>query len=141
MSEESLTVLFLCTGNSARSIMAEAILNTLGHPKFVAFSAGSFPTGKVNPKAIETLKRHDIEPKEPRSKSWDEFTDTSFDLVVTVCDQAAGETCPLLISNPRKLHWSTPDPAQARGTEEEMSAAFDEAFALLRTRIEKELLS
>ncbi len=120
--------------------MAEAILNSGGHPGFAAFSAGSIPTGKVNHKAIETLKHHGIEPIEPSSKSWDEFTDTRFDLVVTVCDQAAGETCPLFPGSPRKLHWSIPDPAHAMGSEEEINAAFDEAFVLLQTRIEKELL-
>ena len=141
MSADILNVLFLCTGNSARSIMAEAILNQLGHPGFLAFSAGSFPTGKVNPQSIATLKRHGIEPGEPRSKSWDEFSDKNFDLVVTVCDQAAGETCPLFPGSPKKLHWSTPDPAQASGTEGQINTAFDEAFHLLKTRIEKELLS
>lgn len=138
MSADILNVLFLCTGNSARSIMAEAILNQLGHPGFLAFSAGSFPTGKVNPLSIATLKRHGIEPGEPRSKSWDEFSDKNFDLVVTVCDQAAGETCPLFPGSPKKLHWSTPDPAQASGTEEQINTAFDEAFHLLKTRIEKD---
>jgi arsenate reductase (thioredoxin) len=141
MSADILTVLFLCTGNSARSIMAEAILNQLGHPGFLAFSAGSFPTGKVNPQSIATLKRHGIEPGDPRSKSWDEFSEKNFDLVVTVCDQAAGETCPLFPGSPKKLHWSTPDPAQASGTEEQINTAFDEAYHLLKTRIEKELLS
>jgi len=134
-------VLFLCTGNSCRSIIAEMLVNHLGKGHYQAFSAGSFPTGKVNPHSIETLKRHGIEPEEPRSKSWDEFSDTNFDLVVTVCDQAAGETCPLFPGSPRRLHWSTPDPAQATGTEEKINAAFDQAFHLLKTRIEKELLS
>ena len=138
MSADILNVLFLCTGNSARSIMAEAILNQLGHPGFLAFSAGSFPTGKVNPLSIATLKRHGIEPGEPRSKSWDELSDKNLDLVVTVCDQAAGETCPLFPGSPKKLHWSTPDPAQASGTEEQINTAFDEAFHLLKTRIEKD---
>ena len=138
MSADILNVLFLCTGNSARSIMAEAILNQLGHPGFLAFSAGSFPTGKVNPLSIATLKRHGIEPGELRSKSWDELSDKNLDLVVTVCDQAAGETCPLFPGSPKKLHWSTPDPAQASGTEEQINTAFDEAFHLLKTRIEKD---
>ena len=138
MSADILNVLFLCTGNSARSIMAKAILNQLGHPGFLAFSAGSFPTGKVNPLSIATLKRHGIEPGEPRSKSWDELSDKNLDLVVTVCDQAAGETCPLFPGSPKKLHWSTPDPAQASGTEEQINTAFDEAFHLLKTRIEKD---
>ncbi len=121
--------------------MAEMVVNHLGKGQYQAFSAGSFPTGTVHPKSIETLKRQGIEPGEPRSKSWDEFSDTNFDLVVTVCDQAAGETCPLFPGSPKKLHWSTPDPAKATGTEEEINAAFDQAFLLLKTHIEKELLS
>ena len=121
--------------------MAEMLLNHLGEGRYQAFSAGSFPTGKVNPQSIATLKRHGIEPGEPRSKSWDEFSDKNFDLVVTVCDQAAGETCPLFPGSPRTLHWSTPDPAQASGTDEQINTAFDEAFHLLKTRIKKELLS
>ncbi|MDA0739392.1 MAG: arsenate reductase ArsC [Nitrospirae bacterium] len=133
-------ILFLCTGNSCRSIMAEMLLNHLGKGYYQPFSAGSFPTGKVHPKSIETLKRHGIEPGEPRSKSWGEFSDTHFDLIVTVCDQAAGETCPLFPGSPKKLHWSIPDPAQTPGLEEEINAAFDQAFHLLKTRIEKELL-
>jgi len=141
MARESTTVLFLCTGNSARSIMAEVILNAAGHPRFFASSAGSFPTGRVNPKSIETLKRHGLEPGTPRSKSWNEFTDQRLDLVVTVCDQAAGETCPLFPGHPRTLHWSIPDPAHATGTEDEINSAFDNAFQLLKTRIETELLS
>lgn len=88
--------------------MAEMVVNHLGKGQCQAFSAGSFPTGTVHPKSIETLKRNGIEPGEPRSKSWDEFSDKNFDLVVTVCDQAAGETCPLFPGSPKKLHWSTP---------------------------------
>ncbi len=104
-------------------------------------SAGSFPTGEVHPHSIETLKRHGINPGNPRSKSWDEFTNTHFDSVITVCDQAAGETCPIFPGSPQKLHWSTPDPAKATGTEEKINAAFDGAFNLLKNRIMKELLS
>jgi len=120
--------------------MAEMVLNHLGKGHYQAFSAGSFPTRKVHPKSIETLKRHGIKPKEPRSKSWDEFSDKNFDLIVTVCDQTAGETCPIFHGSPKKLHWSIPDPAKATGTEEEINTAFDQAFHLLKTRIEKELL-
>ncbi len=121
--------------------MAEMLLNHLGEGRFQAFSAGSLPTGTVHPTSIDTLNRHGIEPGEPRSKSWDEFSDKTFDLVVTVCDQAAGETCPLFPGSPKKLHWSTPDPAKATGTEEDIIAAFDQVFLLLKTRIENELLS
>ncbi|GJL63717.1 MAG: protein-tyrosine-phosphatase [Nitrospirales bacterium] len=140
MTPNTVAVLFLCTGNSARSIMAEAILNAVGQPQFSAYSAGSFPTGKVNPKSIETLKRHGLDPGVPRSKSWNEFSDQQMDVVVTVCDQAAGETCPFFPGRPRTLHWSIPDPAHVTGTQEEINAAFDNAFHLLKTRIEKELL-
>lgn len=141
MDEKPVTVLFLCTGNSARSIMAEAILNALGRPKFAAFSAGSAPAGRVNPHSIETLKRHGIDPGKPRSKSWDEFADRPMDLVVTVCDRAASEPCPLFPGRPRTLHWSIPDPAQATGLEDLLTTAFDEAFRLLKTHIEKEVLA
>ena len=104
-------VLVLCTGNSCRSVIAEALINQLGKGKYEAVSAGSFPAGYVHPKSIETLKRHGIDPGNPRSKSWDEFSTQPFDLVITVCDQAAGESCPLFPGKPKKLHWSTPDPA------------------------------
>ncbi len=129
-------ILILCTGNSCRSIMAEALINHLGQGRYKAVSAGSFPAGYVHPKSIETLKRHGINPGHPRSKSWDEFAQTPFDLVITVCDQAAGESCPLFPGNPKKLHWSTPDPAKATGSEEDINAAFDEAFTFLKTKIE-----
>ncbi|GJL52304.1 MAG: arsenate reductase [Nitrospirales bacterium] len=140
MTPDRVAVLFLCTGNSARSIMAEVILNAAGQPRFSAYSAGSFPTGRVNPKSIETLKRHGLDPGKPRSKSWNEFSDQQMDLVVTVCDQAAGETCPLFPGRPRTLHWGIPDPAQATGTEDEINTAFETAFQLLKFRIERELL-
>ena len=129
-------VLVLCTGNSCRSVMAEALINNLGRGKYEAFSAGSFPAGYVHPKSIETIKRHGFDPGSPYSKSWDEFTGQQFDLVITVCDQAAGESCPLFLGSPKKLHWSTPDPAKATGTEPEIDAAFDNAFLMLKSRIE-----
>lgn len=115
--------------------MAESLFNHLDGKKYTAVSAGSFPTGKVHPKSIETLKRHDIPPGSPRSKSWDEFSGQTFDLIITVCDQAANETCPIFPGSAEKLHWSTPDPAKATGSEEEINAAFDEAFLSLKTRI------
>ncbi|MEJ2442744.1 MAG: arsenate reductase ArsC [Exilibacterium sp.] len=132
-------VLVLCTGNSCRSIMAEALINALGEGHYVAQSAGSKPAGFVHPKSIQTLKRHGIDVVEPRSKSWDEFEGEHFDWVITVCDQAASESCPVSFGKHEKLHWSTPDPAKAQGSEGEVDAAFDEAFFLLRNRIEKEL--
>ena len=133
-------VLVLCTGNSCRSIMAEALINSLSSGGYEAVSAGSNPAGYVHPKSIETLKRHDIGVSNPTSKSWDEFTGQHFDLVITVCDAAAAESCPAFLGKHEKLHWSTPDPAKATGTETEINAAFDEAFNLLKQRIETELL-
>ncbi len=133
-------VLVLCTGNSCRSVMAEALINQLGQGRYQAFSAGSQPAGYVHPKSIETLKRHGINPGEPKSKSWDDFINQPLDLVITVCDSAANESCPLFPGSPEKLHWSTPDPAKAEGTEAQIEAAFDEAFSMLKTRIESELL-
>jgi len=116
--------------------MAEALINQLGQGRYHAVSAGSFPAGYVHPKSIEALKRHGINPGNPRSKSWDEFAGQSFNLVITVCDQAAGESCPFFPGNPKKLHWSTPDPAKATGSEQEIQAAFDQAFFMLKDRIE-----
>jgi arsenate reductase len=136
MNSDVVNVLVLCTGNSCRSVMAEALINDLGHGRYQAWSAGSFPVGYVHPKSIETIKRHGIDPGRPRSKSWDEFAEQSFDLVITVCDQAAGESCPLFPGNPKKLHWSTPDPAKVTGSEAEIDAAFDQAFFMLKNRVE-----
>lgn len=129
-------VLVLCTGNSCRSVMAEALINHYGGGKYEAVSAGSNPAGYVHPKSLETIKRHGIDAGNPYSKSWDEFEGKSFDLVITVCDAAAAESCPVFLGKANKLHWSTPDPAKATGTEEEINAAFDHAFTLLKTRIE-----
>jgi len=137
MRDDSQKILFLCTGNSCRSVMAEALINHLGQGSYKAWSAGSFPAGYVHPKAIETLKRHGVDPGAPQSKSWDVFVNEPFDLVITVCDQAAGESCPVISGKPTKLHWSIPDPAKAQGTEAEINAAFDESFTLLKGRIEE----
>jgi len=137
MKSGSLNVLVLCTGNSCRSIMAEALINNVGRGRYRAWSAGSVPAGYVHPKSIETLQRHGIDPGQPRSKSWDECAAQSFDLVITVCDQAAGETCPTFPGRPKKLHWSTPDPAKATGSDSEIDAAFDEAFFILKHRVEE----
>lgn len=128
-------ILVLCTGNSCRSILAEALFNHLGQGRFDAVSAGSHPAGYVHPGAIETLVRHGIDPGQPRSKSWDEFAGQSFDLVVTVCDAAATETCPVFSGAVKKLHWSTPDPARETGTEADIRAAFDRVFDMLMDRI------
>jgi arsenate reductase len=137
MESKIIKVLVLCTGNSCRSVMAEALINALGHGRYQAWSAGSHPTGSVHPKSIKTLTRHGIDPGHPRSKSWSELANHTFDLVITVCDQAAGESCPLFPGKPTKLHWSTPDPAKAIGSDAEIESAFDEAFCLLRKRVEE----
>ena len=136
METEVIKVLVLCTGNSCRSIMAEALINHLRGGRYQAWSAGSHPTGSVHPHSIETLKRHGIDPGQPRSKSWHEFADQQFDLVITVCDQAAGESCPLFPGRPTKMHWSTPDPSKATGSDAEIKAAFDEVFNRLKKRVE-----
>lgn len=137
MKSDVLNVLVLCTGNSCRSVMAEALINQLGYGRCRAWSAGSVPAGYVHPKSIETLQRHGIDPGQPRSKSWDECAAQSFDLVITVCDQAASESCPRFPGNPRKLHWSTPDPAKVTGSEAEIDEAFDRAFFMLKSRVEE----
>jgi arsenate reductase len=116
--------------------MAEALINDVGKGQYQAHSAGSHPTGEVHPRAIETLQRHGIDPGQPISKSWNNMTNTAFDLIITVCDQAAGETCPLFPGQPRKLHWSIPDPAKASGTDAELNAAFDNTFFLLKGKID-----
>jgi len=128
-------VLVLCTGNSCRSVMAEALFNHLGQGRIQAVSAGSKPTGFIHPKSIETLHRHGIDQNGFRSKSWDEFAGKSFDLVVTVCDAAAAESCPVFLGAVEKLHWSIPDPAKVSGTEAEIESAFEDAFTMLSQRI------
>ena len=133
-------VLVLCTGNSCRSVMAEALINQLGKGKYEAVSAGSFPTGYVHPESVEALKRNGIDVGDPRSKSWDEYAGKVFDLVITVCDQAASESCPVIVGENQKLHWSTPDPAKTEGSNEDIQRAFDDAFQMLTKRIESELL-
>jgi arsenate reductase len=133
------SILFLCTGNSARSVMAEAMMNHLGRGRYAAYSAGSHPTGKVHPLAIETLRELGLDAHGLRSKSWGEFAAPgapAIDHVVTVCDNAAGEVCPLWPGKPAKEHWGVDDPAAAPGGEAERRAAFREAARLLRQRIE-----
>jgi arsenate reductase (thioredoxin) len=139
MPEHGFNVLFLCTGNSARSIMAEAILNRLGRGKFHAFSAGSQPKGEVNAQTISLLKRLNYDTSGFRSKSWNEFAGPDapvLDFVFTVCDQAAGEACPLWPGQPMTAHWGIPDPAAAQGTPSEIALAFNEAYRMLSRRIE-----
>ena len=131
-------VLFLCTGNSARSILAEALINHWGKGRFRGFSAGSFPKGAVHPQALELLRGFDLPSQGFRSKSWDEFAEPgapAMDFVITVCDQAAGETCPVWPGKPVIAHWGIPDPAAVRGSQEEQQHAFKEAFAALERRV------
>lgn len=131
-------VLFLCTGNSARSIMAESILNRLGGGRFRAYSAGSQPTGKVNPLALNLLRKTNFDVSKLRSKSWDEFATPEappLDFVFTVCDDAANEVCPIWPGQPMTAHWGLPDPAKAQGTHAEKAFAFDDCFRMLNQRI------
>ena len=136
-------VLFLCTGNSARSIMAEVMLNHLGRGRLRAFSAGSHPTGTVNPFALETLERMGMKLSAVRSKSWEEFAAPGapgappIDFVFTVCDNAAGEACPIWPGKPVIAHWGVDDPAAVEGNDDEKRAAFGRAAAILRRRIER----
>lgn len=131
-------VLFLCTGNSARSIMAEAILRRKGMPKFHAHSAGSHPTGKVNPAALQQLREVRLPTDGLRSKSWEEFSrpgSPPLDFVFTVCDNAAKEVCPIWPGQPMTAHWGVPDPAAVAGTPEQIARAFREAYIMLERRI------
>jgi arsenate reductase len=131
-------VLFLCTGNSARSIMAEAILNHKGKPNFTAYSAGSKPTGTIRPEALTQIKNANLPVDGLRSKSWEEFANPQapkMNFVFTVCDSAANEPCPLWPGQPVTAHWGVPDPASAKGTPEEIARAFRGAFMLLDRRI------
>jgi arsenate reductase len=131
-------VLFLCTGNSARSIMAEAIMNLKGHPNFTAYSAGSHPTGTVRPEALRQIETAGIPIRELRSKSWEEFAladSPRLDFVFTVCDKAAAEVCPIWPGQAMTAHWGVPDPAAVQGTAAEVERAFRDAFVILDRRI------
>jgi protein-tyrosine-phosphatase len=139
MPDHVYNVLFLCTGNSARSIIGEAILNRAGQSKFKAFSAGSHPKGQVNPHTLDLLRKLNYDVSAMRSKSWTEFATADspkLDFVFTVCDDAAGETCPFWPGQPMTAHWGIPDPAAATGTEAEIALAFKEAYRMLNRRIE-----
>lgn len=138
MSDRPFNVLFLCTGNSARSIMAEAILNKIGAGKFRACSAGSQPKGRVHPDALQLLQSLGYDTLSFRSKSWSEFADPGaplLDFVFTVCDNAAGEVCPVWPGQPMTAHWGVPDPAEAKGTPAEVALAFKDAYRMLNQRI------
>ena len=135
---EPLNVLFLCTGNSARSVLAECILNRLGAGKFRAFSAGSHPAGKINPLALNLLRKTNYDVSGLRSKSWDEFAAPGapkLDFVFTVCDDAAAETCPIWPGQPMSAHWGLPDPVKAQGSEAERTLAFADTMRMLTQRI------
>ena len=136
--EKRYSVLFLCTGNSARSIMAEAILNRKGQPTFAAYSAGSHPAGLVRPEALRQIELARMPTEGLRSKSWDEFAKpgaSRMDFVFTVCDNAASEVCPVWPGQPITAHWGIPDPAAVQGTSEQIERAFREAFMILDRRI------
>jgi arsenate reductase len=131
-------VMFLCTGNSARSIMAEAIMNRKGTPTFTAYSAGSHPAGAVRPEAIRQIQQAGLSTENLRSKSWDEFSKPDsppLHFIFTVCDNAAQEVCPIWPGHPMTAHWGIPDPAAVKGTPEEIKRAFSQAFAILDRRI------
>jgi protein-tyrosine-phosphatase len=133
-------VLFLCTGNSARSILAEAYLNAAGRGRFVAYSAGSHPAGKVNPFALELLEEKGLAVRDLRSKNWDEFARpgaAQMNFVLTVCDNAAGEVCPLWPGRPISAHWGVADPAAVPGSDGDKRKAFAEAFGALKMRIDR----
>ncbi len=132
-------VLILCTGNSARSILTEAYFNHTAGEQWQAYSAGSKPTGKVHPVALETLAAHGIEVQDPRSKSWDEFaSDTApqMDLVITVCDNAANEACPVWPGAPKTFHWPFPDPAATPMDDPKIKDDFEEVFAMIRNKVD-----
>ena len=137
--KEQYNVLFLCTGNSARSIIAEAILNRAGRGRFKAFSAGSQPKGTVNPRTLDLLRKFNYDVSTLRSKSWTEFAKPGapdLDFVFTVCDNAAGESCPLWPGQPITAHWGIPDPVAASGTQAEIALAFKDAYRMLNRRID-----
>ena len=138
MSSSNLNVLFLCTGNSARSIIAEGILRKLGGETFFSYSAGSHPAGKPNPFALAVLRDHGIDVSFARSKHWDEFADSNspkMDLIITVCDNAAGETCPVWPGHPSMAHWGVPDPATVQGSHQDTLAAFERTYVEMEVRI------
>ena len=134
-----LNVFVICTGNSCRSVMAEALFNQLGLGRIQAYSAGSHPIGRINAGALATLKRHDLPSEGYKSQSWEEFSEQPMDIVITVCDNAAEETCPAYLNKAVHAHWGVSDPGHVEGTEEEKIAAFESTFAILQLRVKKML--
>ena len=137
MTGRPLNILVLCTGNSCRSVLGEALLNQLSKGRFKAFSAGSHPIGKINENALATLARHGLPTEGYASQSWDEFEDADIDIMISVCDSAAGEACPAYLGKAVRGHWGLADPAHAQGTAEEIEAAFEATYAALENRIHK----
>ncbi|MEE9336768.1 MAG: arsenate reductase ArsC [Methylococcaceae bacterium] len=134
-----LNVFVICTGNSCRSVMGEALFNHLGQGRINAFSAGSHPIGRINTGALATLKRHSLPTEGYKSQSWEDFEDQSMDIVITVCDNAAGETCPVYLSKAVRAHWGVSDPGHVEGTEDEKISAFEKTFEILQLRVQKML--
>lgn len=134
-----LNIFVICTGNSCRSVMGEALFNHLGEGRLKAFSAGSHPIGRINTGALATLKRHNLPTEGYQSQSWDNFTDQPMDIVITVCDNAAGETCPAYLNDSVRVHWGLTDPGHVKGTDEETIAAFEETFSIIEQRVKSML--
>ncbi len=132
-----LKILIVCTGNSCRSVLGEALINQLAGGRLRAFSAGSRPTGQVNANALATLKRNGIATEGFTSQSWDEFANEGIDIAITVCDSAAGEVCPVYLNSTVRGHWGLPDPAHVSGSEEEIAAAFQATYNALEKRIQQ----
>ena len=137
MTEKTYNVLVLCTGNSCRSVMGEALVNTLGAGRFKAWSAGSHPIGRINPGALATLARHGLPTEGYTSKSWEALDGITFDILIAVCDSAAGEACPVYLGSAVRANWGVADPGHVEGTPEEVIAAFEATFATLTHRIQR----
>ena len=135
MNSRPLNILVLCTGNSCRSVLGEALINHLSAGRFRAYSAGSHPVGRINTNALATLARHGLPTEGYTSKSWDDLGDTPIDIMISVCDSAAGETCPAYLGTAVRGHWGLPDPAHVTGSPDVVEAAFEETYAALEKRI------
>jgi arsenate reductase len=134
-----LNVFVICTGNSCRSVMGEALFNHLGQGRIKAFSAGSHPIGKINQGALATLARHGLPSQGYKSQSWEDFADQPMDIVITVCDNAAGETCPVYLTQAVRAHWGVSDPGHVKGSDEEIITAFEQTYRTLELRVKKML--